>query len=147
MTSSMWPVARGSLSGGASPSARKSSAVDSADWDGNVALARDLGAALGETGKLFPRRNWIEGFEREPFIESIEGTMIEFGYGGRHAELLSMIGPDDVRWAASQMQRLTDAQWRDAFRAANYAAPPNSEIRSACSSVMRTNAAASCGSN
>ena len=86
-------------------------------------VVRDLGAALGETGKLFPRRNWLEGFEREPFIESIEGAMIEFGYGGRHQELLSTISPEDLRWAAGQMQRLTDAQWRDAFRAANYAAP------------------------
>lgn len=94
-------------------------------WDGASRwyVVRDLGAALGETGKLFPRRNWIEGFEREPFIESIEGATIEFGYGGRHQELLSTIGPEDLRWAAGQMQRLTDAQWRDAFRAANYAAP------------------------
>ncbi len=31
-----------------------------------------------------------------------------------------MIHPDDVRWAAEHMQRLTDAQWHDAFRTANY---------------------------
>jgi hypothetical protein len=31
-----------------------------------------------------------------------------------------MIRPDDVRWAARQMARLTDRQWRDAFRAGNY---------------------------
>jgi hypothetical protein len=86
-------------------------------------VVRDLGAALGETGKLFPRRNWIEGFEREPFIERVEGEAIAFGYRGRHQELLSMIGPEDIRWAAGEMQRLTDAQWRDAFRAANYASP------------------------
>lgn len=99
-------------------------------WDGPSRwyVVRDLGAALGETGKLFPRRNWIEGFEREPFIQRIEGAMIEFGYGGRHKELLSTISPEDVRWAASQMQRLTDAQWRDAFRAANYAAPTADRI-------------------
>jgi hypothetical protein len=34
-----------------------------------------------------------------------------------------MIGPDDLKWAAGQMHRLTDEQWRDAFRAANYAPP------------------------
>jgi hypothetical protein len=34
-----------------------------------------------------------------------------------------MIGPQDLKWAAAQMQRLTDGQWRDAFRAANYAPP------------------------
>ena len=31
-----------------------------------------------------------------------------------------MITPDDVRWAAERMSRLTDGQWRDAFRAGNY---------------------------
>ena len=83
-------------------------------------VVRDLGAALGETGKLFPRRNWIEGFEREQFIERVEGGRIEFAFTGRHRELLEMITPADLRWAANGLQRLTDEQWRDAFRAANY---------------------------
>ena len=93
-------------------------------WDGASRwyVVRDLGAALGETGKLFPRRNWLEGFEKEGFITGVSGNEIEFDYGGRHRELLSMIGPDDVKWAAEQMRRLTDAQWRDAFRAGNYSA-------------------------
>jgi len=92
-------------------------------WDGASRwyLVRDLGAALGETGKLYPRRNWLEGFEREAFITAIAGSRIEFDYGGLHQELLAMIGPEDVRWAARQMARLTDAQWRDAFRAGNFA--------------------------
>jgi hypothetical protein len=34
-----------------------------------------------------------------------------------------MIGPADIQWGAQQMARLTDTQWRDAFRAANYADP------------------------
>jgi hypothetical protein len=86
-------------------------------------VVRDLGAALGETGKLYPRRNWLEGFEEHSFITSITGTSIEFDYNGRHQELLAMIGPADVQWAARQMARLTDTQWRDAFRAGNYAPP------------------------
>lgn len=84
---------------------------------------RDLGAALGETGKLYPRRNWLEGFERRAFITAVSATRVEFDYDGRHQELLAMIGPADVQWAARQMSRLTDAQLRDAFRAGNYAAP------------------------
>lgn len=94
-------------------------------WDGATRwfAVRDLGAALGETGKLYPRRNWLEGFEAQSFITYVAGSIIEFDYNGRHEELLTMIGPADVQWAASQMARLTDAQWRDAFRAANYAAP------------------------
>ena len=84
-------------------------------------VVRDLGAALGETGKLFPRRNWIEGFEKEEFIAGHKDGRIEFAFTGRHQELLKTITPADLRWAATRMQQLTDAQWRDAFRAANYA--------------------------
>jgi hypothetical protein len=83
-------------------------------------LVRDLGAALGETGKLFPRRNWLEGFERSGFITGVSGSRVEFDYRGRHQELLTMIKPGDVQWAAQRMQRLTDQQWHDAFRAGNY---------------------------
>jgi hypothetical protein len=34
-----------------------------------------------------------------------------------------MITPPDVRWAAERMTHLTEPQWRDAFRTANYAEP------------------------
>jgi len=83
-------------------------------------VVRDLGAALGQTGKLFPRRNWLNGFEQGGFIKSVKGNQIEFDYRGRHQELLKTITPADVRWAARRMRRLTDEQLRDAFRAANY---------------------------
>jgi hypothetical protein len=91
-------------------------------WDGadRWFVVRDVGAALGETGKLFPRRNWLEGFERHGFITAIDGDHVQFDYVGRHEELISMIHPADVLWAAQRMQRITDAQWHDAFRAANY---------------------------
>ena len=94
-------------------------------WDGASRwfVVRDVGAALGETGKLFPRRNWLEGFEKHGFIKSVGEGTIEFDYDGRHEELLAMIEPADVVWAAEQLQRLTDRQWRDAFRAGNYAEP------------------------
>jgi hypothetical protein len=92
-------------------------------WDGarRWFVVRDLGAALGVTGKLFPQRNFLEGFEREKFIKGVrKDGSIDFHYDGRHQELLSLIRPADLRWAAARMQRLTDTQWRDAFRAANY---------------------------
>jgi hypothetical protein len=99
----------------------------SESWDGVPSevegrwfVVRDLGAALGETGKLFPRRNWLEGFEEHAFITRVSESTVEFDYDGRHRELLTMIGPGDVQWAAQQMARLTDTQWRDAFRAGNY---------------------------
>ena len=91
-------------------------------WDGAPRwfVVRDVGAALGETGILSPRRNWLLGFEERSFITRLEDGKVEFDYDGRHKELLTMITPADVQWAARQMARLTDAQWRDAFRAGNY---------------------------
>jgi len=91
-------------------------------WDGATRwyLARDVGAALGETGRINPRRNWLDGFEKQAFLTGIAERRVQFDYTGRHQELLTMISPDDVRWAAGRLARLTDAQWRDAFRAGNY---------------------------
>jgi hypothetical protein len=83
-------------------------------------VVRDLGAALGETGKMYPRRNCLECFEQHGFINAIRGDHVEFDYVGRHQELISMIRPSDVQWAGRLMTRLTDEQWHDAFRAANY---------------------------
>jgi hypothetical protein len=83
-------------------------------------VVRDLGAALGETGRMYPRRNCLECFEQHGFITAIHGDRVEFDYVGRHQELISMIRPADVRWAAEHLQKLTDRQWQDAFRAANY---------------------------
>jgi hypothetical protein len=94
-------------------------------WEGATRwfVVRDLGAALGETGKLYPRRNWLEAFEQHAFITSIGDGAVGFDYEGRHQELLAMITPADVQWAAERMAQLTDQQWRDAFRAGNYAEP------------------------
>jgi hypothetical protein len=93
-------------------------------WDGATKwfLVRDVGASLGVTGKLYPRRNWLPGFERQAFITAVSETQIRLDYTGRHQELLSMLGPADVQWAAGRMAKLTDQQWRDAFRAGNYSA-------------------------
>jgi hypothetical protein len=94
-------------------------------WDGASRwfVVRDLGASLGETGKLFPRRNDLPAFEKEGFVEKVENGRLEFAYKGRHKELLSILRPSDVRWAAERLSRLTDREWHEAFRAANYADP------------------------
>ena len=94
-------------------------------WDGATRwfVVRDVGASLGETGRLHPRRNWIEGFEKQAFITGVEAGRVRFDYDGVNEELTSLIRPEDVRWAAALMDRLTDTQWRDAFRAAGYDEP------------------------
>jgi hypothetical protein len=83
-------------------------------------VVKDLGASLGETGRMDPRRGFIDGFEREPFITTVDQGRVRFGYHGRHQELLDRISVADVHWTCERLQKITDRQLRDAFRAGNY---------------------------
>jgi hypothetical protein len=92
-------------------------------------VVRDLGAALGETGRFNPlsrrwnraRRNDIDTFEHEKFIEGVEDGFVKFDYQGRQPELVKhRITVDDAQWAANLLGGLADTQWRDAFRAGGY---------------------------
>jgi len=85
-------------------------------------VVKDLGASLGETGRMDPRRGYIDGFEREPFILRVENGFAVFAFHGRHQELIQQISVDDVHWACERLRKLTDGQWRDAFRAGNFTA-------------------------
>jgi hypothetical protein len=84
-------------------------------------VVRDLGAALGETGRLAPKRNNIEEFEHETFITGVKDNFVEFKYGGWQPGLLRRtITVDDVKWAVGLLGALSDTQWHDAFRAGGY---------------------------
>jgi hypothetical protein len=83
-------------------------------------VVKDLGASLGETGRVDPRRGYLEGFEREPFLRGSDGQYARFAYRGRHQELLRRIPVTDLKWACRRVLALTDRQWRDAFSAGNY---------------------------
>ncbi len=83
---------------------------------------KDLGASLGATGKVNPRRNDIDEFEGHGFIERTSGPLVEFDFGGLHQELLTSITGADVKWTCRRLARLTDEQWDAAFRAGNYPA-------------------------
>ena len=90
-------------------------------------VVQDLGAALGKTGWPTGNRNDIDGFEEQNLIKRVENGTVEFDYDARHTELFKDIAPADVVWACRLFARLTDAQWQDAFRAANY--PPELSAR------------------
>lgn len=85
-------------------------------------VVKDLGASLGQTGRMDPRRGDIASFEREPFVRGVDRNTVRFGFRGRHQELLAGITVDDVRWMCERLKRLTDRQWRDAFRAGHFTA-------------------------
>jgi hypothetical protein len=84
-------------------------------------VVRDLGTALGETGRLAPQRGDPDIFEREPFITGVTDGFVQFNYHGWHQELFKRISTDDVAWASERLGQLSDKQWRDAFRAGGFA--------------------------
>ena len=84
-------------------------------------VARDLGQSFGRTGVLDAPRGDPKVFEETPFIKGMSGTYVRFDWRGRHGVLLERITPADVHWICGRLQRLTDQQWQDAFRAGGYA--------------------------
>jgi hypothetical protein len=84
-------------------------------------VVRDLGTALGETGRLYPTRGDVRLFERGPFVAGTENGRVAFNYHGWHRELIrDRISTDDMQWASDLLGRLSNDQWRDAFRAGGY---------------------------
>jgi hypothetical protein len=94
-------------------------------------VVRDLGASLGsnEQAKWIRwmgirtqqgSKNDLEGFLESGFIDGVENGRVKFSYSGPNKSLVSNITPDDVRWTAQLMSRISDQQWNDAFRAAGY---------------------------
>jgi hypothetical protein len=87
-------------------------------------VVRDLGTALGETGRLKPKRGDPDLFDRQVFMSGMKNGFVEFSYHGWHQELFTRrIAPRDVRWASDLLGGLTDRQWEDAFRAGGYEPP------------------------
>jgi hypothetical protein len=94
-------------------------------------VVRDLGASLGsnEQAKWIRwmgirgqqgSKNDLTGFLESGFIDGVENGRVKFSYSGPNKPLVSNITVEDVRWTAQLMSRLTDQQWKDAFRAAAY---------------------------
>lgn len=86
-------------------------------------VVRDLGTALGETGRTSPMRSNPVLLGKQPLIAGLSDGFVRFHYHGLHQELFDRrITIDDVRWAGALLSQLSDRQWHDAFRAGGY--PP-----------------------
>jgi len=84
-------------------------------------VTRDVGAALGDTERWAPRKNHVASFEKMPFVYGVENGFVQFAYTGWYTNLVrDRITPAEVAWACNLLGQLSDAQMRDAFRAANY---------------------------
>jgi hypothetical protein len=87
----------------------------------------DLGATLGDTGKWpllwrFTRsRNDPQGFRGDKLIDEIkEDGRVDFEFSGKKRGIYNDITVEQASWIGKLLARLSDAQLRDAFRAANY---------------------------
>jgi hypothetical protein len=108
-------------------------------------VVRDLGTALGQTGRWAPRRGDAALLAADPFITGVRDGIVDFSYRGWHQELVrGRIRVADVRWAAALLSQLTDRQWRDAFLAGGYtpasAEPFIAAIRSRIAQAERVGA-------
>ena len=96
-------------------------------------VVRDVGASMGRT--IYPgllkwfrlrgfgqgTRNDLPGFEEQGFIVGVDGQgRPEFDYRGIYRDVIDTVTLADVRWTCQLLNRLTDRQWRDAFRASGY---------------------------
>jgi hypothetical protein len=86
----------------------------------------DLGATFGHasTTPLFWRftrsRNNPSKYAKSNFFEKVKGNRVVLHFGGKNSGLMKNITVQDAEWIASLLSQLSDAQLRDAFRAANY---------------------------
>lgn len=84
-------------------------------------VARDVGAALGDTNLLAPRKNHVESFEQTPYILGVNDGYVRFAYSGWYKNLVQdRVTPDEVAWASELLGRLSDRQFADAFRAGGH---------------------------
>jgi hypothetical protein len=105
---------------------------DNAGGPSHLYVVRDLGASLGRssqpallraTGFIRAKsgsKNDIDDFESQGYVKLGSDGRPEFDYKGIRRDLLDHVSVDGVTWACRLMSRLSDKQYSDAFRAANY---------------------------
>jgi hypothetical protein len=100
-------------------------------------VVRDLGAALGETARFSPRGDDAAMFERSRFIVGFDQGFALFANRSAYQSLFQRrLSRVDVAWAGRLLARLTDRQWRDAFRAGGYTPEASDRfIRKICANV------------
>jgi hypothetical protein len=88
-------------------------------------VMQDVGGSLGKTRWPLGTRNNIEDFESEDLVRRVDDGHVHFTYKARHRLVVKDIPVSDVVWTCRLLDRLSESQLDDAFRAAGY--PP--EIR------------------
>jgi len=86
----------------------------------------DLGATFGHASttpllwRITRDRNNPSSYAKSNFFEKVKGDRVVLHFGGKNRGLMKDISVQDAQWVGSLLSQLSDAQIRDAFRAANY---------------------------
>ena len=86
----------------------------------------DLGATFGHASttpilwRITRDRNNPSSYAKSDFFEKVKGDRVVLHFGGKNRGLMKNISVQDAQWVGSLLSQLSDAQIRDAFRAANY---------------------------
>ncbi|HYK22605.1 MAG TPA: hypothetical protein VEV42_17815 [Pyrinomonadaceae bacterium] len=86
----------------------------------------DLGATFGHASttpffwRITRSRNSPVDFTKSEFLKKVKGNRVVLHFGGKNRGLMNDIFVEDAQWIGSWLAQLSDAQLRDAFRAANY---------------------------
>jgi hypothetical protein len=93
-------------------------------------VVRDLGASLGKEVVRTPRwlfwralrgsKNDPDDFAETGFVRRAAGDLVEPEHDTMDRALFEGMTAADVKWICGLFSRLSDQQWRDAFRAAGY---------------------------
>ena len=86
-------------------------------------VVQDVGGSLGKTRWPIGTRNNLADFESESLIKSAQEGKVEMTYRARHRILVGQLTPEDVVWTCELLDRLSDRQLDDAFRAGGYPKP------------------------
>jgi hypothetical protein len=103
-------------------------AKDAAAKPQRLFMVRDVGASFGHS-KQFPvftmlgtpgsqgTKHDVDGFERQGFIEKVDGDQVSFDYRGVNQSLVDRMKVADVIWTCELMAKIPDKHWQDAFKA------------------------------
>jgi len=87
-------------------------------------VVKDLGESFGRSVRYYAlgKGNDLGEFQREGFIRQVDGerVVLEFRPIILNLNVTRDITVDDVLWTCRRLAKLSDRQWRDAFRAAGY---------------------------
>ena len=94
----------------------------------NQYIVSDLGATFGKLGnnnlpiiyRLGRKTGSPKHYARTKFVRDVKNGEVRLAYKGKNRKLFKGFTVADGRWLAKQLNRLSDSQISDAFRAANY---------------------------